>query len=350
MASAIVESSFSRIILHTKEEILRWVDETGGDVYVPEGRPYKGQYIYSGVYDTNTGERVDQNVVVATLGEYLDLLEKHGRKYEYYQIVKDRHMFLVPSHVFTMTKFVRCVFPHTYHAMGSPPKVKFNTTKWDFRVWSKTDHLDKRKFTYTIPSEIGKILIGPKGAVTKEFHARTGCSFTIKYNHKTKETYFVLYANPLVEVDARYLAERMIYFASRYGKIPPLPTFYYHGHTPTVTPTREDTTVPVASSAYHAPPPQFHARGDHHAGHVAHAAIPAPAPTSRVYSPTPSPSTCTCGGVRVGAVPAPATLVPPPTIGVDGSTRAVPAHLVPPPTLDGSVGTRAVPALHVPTL
>lgn len=222
------KSSFSpKLTLSTKEEILSWVEATGGTVFVPEGRKHPDGYIYSGVFNKTLGYRVDKDKVVPTLGEYLDLLEKHGRKYEYYQIIKLSELYLVPSHTYTLTKFLRNHFPDKFEKMGKPEKVKFNTYKWDFRVYSKTDHITKNRIIFEIPNEISKILIGKGGAVNKDFFAKTACSFTIKFNHKTRRTFLILCADESKVVSASEVMRTMIRSAIDTGTIPAIPSLLF---------------------------------------------------------------------------------------------------------------------------
>lgn len=227
MSVTSVKGSVSKLIIHSNEAILQWVEDTSGTVFVPEGRKCKRGYIYSGILDSRTGKRVDRNKVVSTLSEYLDLLSKHGRKYEYYQIVKEDSFYLIPSHSYTLARFVKVHFPEKYLEMKSPEKVKFNTYKWDFRVWSKTDHLSKKQIIFDIPSEISKILIGPGGKVSKEFYTKTNCSFTIKFNRKTHKCSLILYAVEDLLPKASDIISEMIASAKTTGKVEEIPCLHF---------------------------------------------------------------------------------------------------------------------------
>jgi len=223
MSKGVTKDSVSRVVIRSKDSILKWVEETSGKVYVPEGRPCRDGYIYSGVLDRSTGKRLDKNKVVSTLGDYLTLLEKHDRKYEYYQIFCNDEFYLVPSHGYTLAKFCKVHYPIEYARMGCPSKVQFNKRKWDFRVWSKTDHLTKQRKFFDIPNEISKILIGPKGCVTNDFHSKTNCSFTVKFNHKTRTSYIILYADESLMDDATKVISSMISSAMTDGVVSEIP-------------------------------------------------------------------------------------------------------------------------------
>lgn len=227
MSKGIDESSISRTIIRSKDSILKWVDDTSGTVFVPEGRKYGDGYIYSGILDRESGERLDKNKVVGTLSEYLDLLDKHGRKYEYYHITKKDEHYLIPSHGYTIAKFVKRHFPEKYDEMSRPSKVQFNTRKWDFRVWSKTDHMKKERKFFEIPNEIGKILIGRKGCVGKDFYSKTNCSFSIKYNPRSRRSCLVLYADKSVMEKASEIISSMISSAKEEGKVCDIPNICF---------------------------------------------------------------------------------------------------------------------------
>ena len=232
MSVSNTEKNISKVILYLKFDILRWNTKTNGVVIVPEGRKHKDGYIYSGCLDNATGQRVDQNKVVSTLEEYLDLLSLHKRKYKYFQIMIKDKLYLLPSHTFTLTNFVRNFYPEKYESLGKPEKLRFNTSKWDFDLFNKTDHLYKDNKRFDIPSNITRILIGVKGNINKEFYTKTNCSYTIKFDSKTQQSYLILYADKELLAQASDIILSMINSANKTGKVceipdlnfPPLPT------------------------------------------------------------------------------------------------------------------------------
>lgn len=174
------------------EKVLTWAEETGGTVFVPDGKPVRAGYFFFGAYD-KSGQLHDSKKIVTTLEAYFDLLKKHGRSYKFYQVVHMSSFYLIPSNGKTMARFVKTVFPDKYEKMGSPDKVKFNPFKWDFRPFADLSHMSKNSEKIEIPKELSRIIIGPKGVVTKTFLKRTGTSFSVTHEKESDKWYVTVY-------------------------------------------------------------------------------------------------------------------------------------------------------------
>lgn len=201
----------NRITIHkskygsNKSNVIEWAEKNGVDnVFVPEGRKVGSKYIHA------------SKTVCNSLSEYLDYLDINNRKYSYYEYNNK----LIPSHAVSLASFVRIYYPKKFEEMGNPYKVKFNTLKWDFRVFSKINHISKSRMFFTVSYKCTAALIGVKGIVGKTFYKRTGCSYTIKFNRKFKIWSLILYADDNLIESVEEIIRAMISSAEETNNVP----------------------------------------------------------------------------------------------------------------------------------